>query len=153
IYFPLFPEGKPAEFSDCWRYPTAPLEEGGLANRLGTAERDPGFLFFPMSSWHSRIQRTQQFATALAQKGHLCCLVNPHLGRQFETSYHRDRGPRFTVLGNGLAEAHIRLRSEPVFHSRMLTAGESRNIADALSLLQDRTSPEMVQVLSLPVWL
>ena len=152
IYFPLFPQNRPPEFLDCWHYPSHFLDESQLKAQLGTAEQTPGFLFFPMSAWHSRIQRTQQFALALSRRGHPCYVLNPHLGRQFPQSYSREPEPRFTVLGPHLAELHIRLKSEPVFHSRMLSARETLRLADSLSAARELSGQETVQVLSLPAW-
>lgn len=152
IYFPLVPNSKPQQFADCWKKPSYPLTPRDLRERIPSTGDDPTFLFFPMTDWHARLQRTQHIATSLAGMGHLCYLLNPNLGREFPATYLRDKSSRFGMLGERVVELHVRLRSEPVFHSRMLSAAERGRLADSLSEVDKHRSADILQIVSLPVW-
>lgn len=143
LYFRLFPEKRPPYFSDCWNYPAG--ESGGA----GTA---PDFVFLPMTDWHTRLQRSQHLALALARSGHQCSYLNPHLGREFPLPTLVNRGPVIASLAPGVREIHVHLAAEPVFHHRMLSSAESRFITKAIgrALPEDRPA---VQVVSFPLWL
>lgn len=152
IYFPMVPNSKPQQFADCWKIPNYPLTPRDLRERIPSPGNDPTFLFFPMTDWHARMQRTQHLAASLAGMGHLCYLLNPNLGREFPGAYLRDKSSRFGVLGERLVELHARLRSEPVFHSRMLSAGEQQTLAQSLTEANNHRSTNVLQIVSLPVW-
>lgn len=148
VYFPLF-GGRPDYFEACWRYPTESLAGNKADRSVGAA---PAFLFLPMTDWHTRMQRSQHLATALAARGHVCYLLNPHLGRQFARTYLRDPAPRAGLLGERLTELHIRLRHEPVYHHRLLTAKETEALAMAMAPLAEAHGDEVTQILSFPTW-
>ena len=152
LYFRLFPHARPAEFSNCWDFPCFPLEPENLRAQV-TADCSPSFLFYPMTDLHARMQRTQHLAMALAERGHACFLLNPHLGRQFRTVFFQDADSRFGLLNPRLAELHIRLQDEPVYHRRLLDAAESLRIADEIAPLNKFAGARVQQVLSLPTWL
>ena len=105
-----------------------------------------------MTDWHGRLQRTQHLASTLAARGHDCYYFNPHLGRQYDKLYSRDPSPRVAELRVRLAELHVRLPTEPVYHHRLLAPGETQSIADALDPLAARHGNSVVQVVSFPTW-
>ena len=141
LYFRLFPERYPAHFRECWNFPDA-------AGPLG-AGPDP-FLFLPMTDWHTRLQRTQHLARAIAARGRHCVILNPHLGREFPRPYLFSRGQRLLQLAPNLAELHVHLPLEPVFHHRMLSPGETDRICREIERL--RPVSRFIQVVSFPVW-
>ena len=150
LYFPLRPAQRPQAFLDCWQYPYRKIE--GDSARLPAADSHlPHLLIYPMTDWHARTQRTQHLVRALAALGYPCVYINPHLGREFETSPLFDKAHRISQLENNIYELHVRLPREPVFHERLLTAGEEETV---LSVVR-RVLPEgaaAIQVLSFPLW-
>jgi glycosyltransferase involved in cell wall biosynthesis len=107
-----------------------------------------------MTDWHTRIQRTQHFARTFAAAGHRCFYVNPHLGREFPKPYMFSSSPRLHRLEERIAELHIHLPLEPVFHDRMLSLKESSVIVSALAELFTKVrTKQLVQMVSLPVWI
>lgn len=141
LYFQLHPERRPSYFNAAWQYPSSSFEAG----------QPPSFLVLPMTDWHTRLQRTQHLVRALAARGHASLYVNPHLGREFPRPYGFGPSHSVSLLERRVHEMHVHLRSEPVFHHRMLRPGEVRTIVDAV----DRELPagrEVVQMVSLPIW-
>jgi len=162
LYFPLRPRQRPQAFQDCWRYPYRRITAGGARLALRTSDL-PDLLFYPMTDWHNRVQRTQQLVRAFAALGFRCIYINPHLGREFETTRLFDKAHRLAKLEENIFELHIRLPNEPVFHDRLLTAEEENIIAAAIRGIlpegsQDRERPpkresaHAIQMLSFPVW-
>lgn len=148
LYFRLYPDRRPRHFVSCWDFPEARFEE------LAALPSGIDWLWLPMTDWHTRIQRTQHLAMALARKGHRNFYVNPHLGREFPQPYYCSRSPRFTMLAERITEAHIHLPSEPVFHHRRLEHAESKAVESAcLAMLDGARSKGAVQVVSFPLWL
>src|SRR5450432_2016265 len=81
LYFPLFPHAKPEAFRNCWKFPFERLHPD---RRLSGSTADlPDLVFYPMSDWHERNQRTRQLALAFGELGYHCIYLNPHLGREF----------------------------------------------------------------------
>jgi glycosyltransferase involved in cell wall biosynthesis len=159
IYFPLRPQRRPQAFRDCWRYPFQKL---GESVRLPeSTSKLPDLLFYPMTDWHARIQRTQHLARAFADMGFRSICINPHLGREFESTPLGDREHRLTELETNIFELHIRLPREPVFHDRLLSAGEEEIVADAIGRVLPKANAEnsgwvtarAIQILSFPLWL
>lgn len=105
-----------------------------------------------MSDWHSRLQRPQHLAAALAARGHGCYFLNPHLGRQYSRIYAKDRGPKAGVLGANLIEIHARLPAEPVYHHRLLRPSEIRMLADVMAPIAAVRGARVVQILGFPTW-
>jgi glycosyltransferase involved in cell wall biosynthesis len=104
-----------------------------------------------MTDWHNRIQRTQHLVRAFAALGFRCIFVNPHLGREFETTLLFDRAHRLAELEENIYELHIRLPNEPVFHDRLLFPREEATIVSAIrGILPDRAPA--IQILSFPLW-
>jgi glycosyltransferase involved in cell wall biosynthesis len=104
-----------------------------------------------MTDWHNRVQRTQHLVHAFAALGFRCIYVNPHLGREFESTRIFDSAHRLSELENNIFELHVRLPGEPVFHDRLLSAGEEEIVASALrAILPERS--QAIQILSFPVW-
>jgi O-antigen biosynthesis protein len=154
LYFPLRPQQRPEFFEQCWQHPSWRLDSLTAVRRLHEDNQDPSFLFLPMSDWHARIQRTQHLALSLAELGHWCFYVNPHLGRQFRKIYAQDRMHRIAFLKHRLAELHLRLPREPVYHHRMLTVAENRALVNALlEIFSSHRKAPFVQIVSLPTWL
>lgn len=140
LYFRLYPENRPSHFEDCWKYPPAADLPG----------KDSVFLFLPMTDWHTRIQRTQHLARGFASEGFGCLYLNPHLGREFPKPSGFGSSVELRSLAGGVTEMHVQLAREPVFHHRLLRAGEVRTLADAISaVLRGR---EAVQIVSFPIW-
>ena len=124
-----------------------------------------------MTDWHARIQRTQHLVRAFASLGFRSVCINPHLGREFETTPLWDRAHRLAQIEKNIFELHIRLPREPVFHDRLLSPREEEIIAEAIgrvlpkipSRLTDdgkrssaertRRVPQVIQILSFPLWL
>jgi glycosyltransferase involved in cell wall biosynthesis len=152
VYFKMFPQWRPREFSECWEYPSFPLNADVLASQL-PPQSSHALLFFPMTDLHSRVQRTQQLAMAFAARGHSCFLLNPHLGRQCPQLYRKDPDPKFGVLGQHLAELHVRLPAEPVYHSRLLDPAESTMLADGITPVASFAKGGVQQIVTLPTWL
>src|SRR5260370_3207493 len=146
LYFPLFPARFPSHFSYCWNFPVSrpPPRAAGAA---------PDFLFLPMTDWHTRIQRTQHLARAFASRGQRCFYVNPHLGREFPKPYIFTTTPLLCQIEPNIAELHIHLPREPVFHDRLLSTGETDRILSCFRETVARTgSRHMVQIVSFPLW-
>jgi glycosyltransferase involved in cell wall biosynthesis len=141
LYFPLHPDRKPSYFDRPWQFP---------ASTDITAHRQPSFLFLPMTDWHTRLQRTQHLARSIAQRGHACFYLNPHVGREFPNPYPFSSSPQLRYLDPLVAEVHVQLPAEPVFHHRLLRRSEVSRLADALEpLLGSSPAPQLV---SLPTW-
>jgi glycosyltransferase involved in cell wall biosynthesis len=151
LYFPLRPRRRPQAFQDCWRYP---FEKLGDSVRLPESTSHlPDLLFYPMTDWHARIQRTQHLARAFAGLGFRSISINPHLGREFESTPLFDPSHRLARLEDNVYELHIRLPREPVFHDRLLTAGEEEIIAEAIGRVLPKDRRPVIQILSFPLWL
>ena len=148
LYFPLRPRKRPQAFRDCWLYPfeklrgTAHLPEG----------LQPVLLFYPMTDWHTRTQRTQHLVRAFARQGFRCIYVNPHLGRQFETTPLFDPEHRLAHIEENIYELHIRLPKEPVFHDRLLTREEEAVVYSVIRQVLP-AGAAVIQMLSFPLWL
>jgi hypothetical protein len=155
VYFRLRPERRPQEFRDCWRYPFDKLTEA--ARLPESASNLPDLLFYPMTDWHVRIQRTQQLARAFARQGFRSISINPHLGREFESTPWVDPRHRLSRLEDRVFELHVRLPREPVFHHRLLSVREEQIVAEAVGGVLPKRSADgrarAVQILSLPLWL
>jgi Glycosyl transferases group 1 len=153
VYFRLFPARRPESFVAPWRYrfgrfPAPRLEPPPPVANL------PDLVLFPMTDWHARLQRTQHLTRAFARLGHRCLYVNPHLGRQFETTPLFDRASRLVSLEENIWELHVRLPREPVFHHRLLTSDESCSVAAAVRQALDWMGTRRAVLLaSLPIWL
>lgn len=155
LWFRLFPSAKPVPFSQCWDYPHVELEVESSAPLPLPPVQDalPDVLFFPMTDWHNRIQRTQQLAIALAALGHRCFVLNPHLGRQFPTVPAARRPSCLSFLSERVFEIHVALPGEPVFHHRLLSPAESDYLRDELSkILRKAGVSQLAVVTSLPTW-
>src|SRR5262245_36341642 len=100
LYFPLV--SRPAYFSASWHFPP-------YAPSPDPAACPPDLLFFPMTDWHTRIQRTQHLARTFAACGHRCFYLSPHLGREFPQPYPFSSGTQFRRLEPRLVEAHVHL--------------------------------------------
>ena len=149
LYFPLRPGQRPQAFQECWRYPFQKIaDQTRLPESSGGR---PDLLFYPMTDWHTRTQRTQHLVRAFAGLGFRCIYLNPHLGREFETAPLFDRSHRLAQLEENIFELHVRLPREPVFHDRLLEADEEEVIAAAVrQVLPARSS--VIQILSFPLW-
>jgi O-antigen biosynthesis protein len=154
LYFPLFPNLRPEHFQDCWRYPSHALAGPDQPLNNGQRRQPPELLFFPMTDWHTRIQRTQHLARTFASLGHQCFYLNPHLGREFPNPYVFSSSPKLHILEPLIAELHVHLPFEPVFHDRMLTGGENALIVSALkTLFEAEGITKLVQMVSFPLWI
>ena len=150
FYFRLNPRFRPPGFRDCWQYPYEKLTESSrLPKRAGAR---PDLVFLPMVDWHMRFQRSQHLVTALAELGHRCIYVSPHLGREFESVPLLDGAHRLSRLGERIYELHVRLPREPVFHHRRLSDREDQVVAEAIGRVLPEGSRDAVQVASFPVW-
>lgn len=151
VYFPLFPGRKPDSFRDCWRFP---FERLRADRRLEpSAAGLPDLVFYPMTDWHARTQRSRQLAHAFGCLGYRSIYLNLHLGREFPSSYLFDRRARLSQLEPNVFELHARLPREPVFHHRLLRPEEEALLVSTLRhLLPDRRGG-VVQIVSLPLWM
>ena len=152
LYFRLFPERRPGQFTNCWNYDFDRLP-GAHSVAEGVRDERPGIIFLPMNDWHSRFQRTQHLAHSFVRLGYRALYVNPHFGRQFETSPIFDPAHRISALEPDLFEVHPRLTMEPVFHQRSLTANETNRVCVAIEqACQVLRVRRALQVVSFPVW-
>jgi glycosyltransferase involved in cell wall biosynthesis len=117
----------------------------------------PDLLFLPMTDWHTRIQRTQHLVSSFAELGFRCIYVNPHLGREFESTPLFDRSHRLSRLAPNIFELHIRLPREPVFHHRLLSGKEEKIVAEAIAQVLPvggrAAGHGVIQIVSFPLWL
>ncbi len=149
VYFRLHPRGRPTYFQDCWHYPYEKLTE---AARLPESPSTlPDLLFYPMTDWHARIQRTQHLARAFAAMGYRVICLSPHLGREFESTPLFDPSHRLSQLENKIFELHVRLPREPVYHHRLLTAEEEAIVEDAIARVLPKRG-RAIQFVSFPLW-
>ncbi|MEP6540142.1 MAG: glycosyltransferase [Bryobacteraceae bacterium] len=145
LYFPLFPSRRPEHFQESWRYPM---------QTPGATGKTPALLFLPMTDWHTRIQRTQHLARTFASQGHQCFYLNPHLGREFPSPYFFSDSPKLHTLEPLIAELHIHLPLEPVFHERLLSVHENELIVNAIqTVLGAGKPPKLLQMVSFPLWI
>ena len=150
LYFPLRPRQRPAAFRACWQYPFQKLDE---SVRLPESTTNlPDLLFYPMTDWHTRIQRTQHLVRAFAALGFRCIYLNPHLGREFESTPLFDKAHRLAQLEHDIFELHIRLPREPVFHDRLLATEEEDLVVSTVRRILPPGVP-VIQILSFPLWL
>jgi glycosyltransferase involved in cell wall biosynthesis len=149
LFFPLRPRQRPHAFQACWQFP---FQKVGDSVRLPkSASGLPDLLFYPMTDWHTRTQRTQHLVRAFAALGYRCIYINPHLGREFETTSLFDKAHRLAQLEDNIFELHIRLPREPVFHDRLLAGEEEDIIGRAVrGILPPHAS--VIQILSFPLW-
>jgi glycosyltransferase involved in cell wall biosynthesis len=151
IYFPLVPGAKPEAFRSCWNFPFERLDPG---RRLPSSPAHlPDLVFYPMTDWHERNQRSRQMALAFGHLGYRCIYLNPHLGREFESSPLFDRSPRLSQLAPNVFELHVRLPREPVYHFRMLRPEEEYHLVAVLRKLLPEKRRGVMQIVSFPVWL
>jgi glycosyltransferase involved in cell wall biosynthesis len=142
----------PAQFTDCWRYPTQPLGSD-VCQWMESSGELPDILFLPASDWHTRIQRTQHLATQFAQLGHRCFYLNPHLGREFGSPYLTSPRRLVSQILPRVFELHVHLSREPVYHHRRLTKPEIASVFSAIErLLKEARSSSPVIIVSLPLW-
>jgi len=161
LYFPLRPGQRPHAFRDCWQYPFEKLrstesltdhEKRWSVPQPVPPTGQPVLLFYPMTDWHTRIQRTQHLVRAFARQGFRCIYVNPHLGREFETTPLFDPDHRLSHVEKNIYELHIRLPREPVFHDRLLTREEEALVYAVIQHILPAGAP-VIQMLSFPLWL
>ncbi len=153
LYFRLKKENCPPCFKDCWKFPTAAIDDSSWGAEAEDAGR-PLIVFLPMADWHTCLQRTQHFATTFASMGHRCLYVNPHLGREFPNTYFRSPRVLVSTLAPRIRELHVHLLREPVFHHRCLRPEENRTVVRAVEKLLLRAAPasQPVLIVSFPIW-
>ncbi len=151
LQFGLLGQEPPSYLTDCWRYPNWKFPP---SVKIPDSIREPDVLFLPMTDWHTRIQRTQHLAMALAAAGHRCFYVNPHLGFEFPKPYFQDHRHRLSILAPRILELHLRLPREPIIHRRLPAPGESRILQEAVAqLCRLAGTRKLVQIVSHPFWL
>ena len=152
VYSRVFRERYPSQFIDCWRYPAQRLDSN-VHRWIETQGALPDVLFLPASDWHTRFQRTQHLASELAQLGHRCFYLNPHLGREFRNPYPMSSRRIVSRLMSRVVELHVHLIREPVYHQRCLSKSESAVVVSAIErLLREAKSESPVIIVSLPLW-
>jgi len=106
-----------------------------------------------MNDWHTRVQRPQQLARALAARGYRCFYLNPNLGREFPYPVCLGNPSRLNRLEENIWEIHAGLPREPVFHHRLLRQAESDRVAaDILRVLGAFQTERLVVVNQFPLW-
>lgn len=153
FYSRAFPERYPPEFAQCWHYPEHPLDRN-LNRWTDTGEPGrPDILFLPAADWHARTQRSQHLAMELAQQGHRCFYLNPHLGREFPNPYPLSPRAALCRLRPQIYELHVHLPREPVYHHRALAPEETARIVSVIeqTFRQTKTVDPAI-VVSLPLW-
>lgn len=143
LYFPL--RGLPPYFRQSWGCPE--LDPRGLE------AGDGDVVILPMSDWHARLQRPHHMALELARQGRRCFYLSPHLGREFPRVYPFSERECMRSIAPGIAELHVHLWREPVYHHRRLHEEEEDQVASALTRMLESAGLENPLVLtSLPVW-
>jgi glycosyltransferase involved in cell wall biosynthesis len=151
VYYAVFPDRRPDYFRKPWTYAGGRL---GVEPLDVTPTDNLAFFFLPMTDWHSRIQRSQQLAKALAASGHQCVYVNPHLGLEYPRPYWFDGHTRFSKLSMRLLELHVHLPREHELSQRALTSAESRRISTELEKLIEISGIRTAAlIVSFPAWL
>lgn len=144
LYFRLKPAARPQEWRTCWNYPSAHAVKPASG-------APPAIAILPMVDWHTRMQRPQHLALALAARGRPCVYLNPHLGREFPHPVGPKPKLHLAQLAGRVWELHVGLPREPVFHHRMLRPEEIAALADAFTFaLQTSLAAILCQF---PVWL
>jgi len=152
LYFHLAQKNCPPEFKRWREYPSAPLES---SDHILDSPQDnrADAIFLPMTDWHGIRQRSQQLARGLSQLGHRCVYVNPHLGREFPGVYSHNDQARLSFLEPRIAELHVHLRREPVFHHRCLRTEEVDAISESLfAVFRSAGTNRQFSIVGLPVW-
>ena len=145
VYSRLFPKSYPPYFRDCWSYP--------IASPSDRPEKGD-VLFLPAADMHSRTQRSEHFARALAERGFRCFYLNPHLGREFPQPRLFSESVRVTEVRQQLYEVHVHLPREPVYHHRRLSPAENALIIKSLSaVIRQFQVRELTIISSFPLWL
>jgi glycosyltransferase involved in cell wall biosynthesis len=99
------------------------------------------------------MQRSQQLAKALADLGHLCIYINPHLGLEYPSPPIVSAEPRISVLYPGIFELHIHLPGEHSIDSRCLRMPEAARVVNAIrAVVNELEICDAIQIVSLPVW-
>lgn len=154
VFLCWFPSHRASYLRDCWQYPW--FEAGKDADASAVFDNEgskPAVIFFPMSDWHTRIQRPQQMARAIAAIGHRVIFINPHLGCEYPRPWPLSRKPRIAVIAPRILELHIHLPREHPYHARLLSRTEARQVAAAVeevvSALDVRNA---IQIAGLPIW-
>lgn len=144
VYFRIDPRNRPKYFEQCWQF-----------ERLESSLDTPGegVIFLPMSDWHVRFQRSQQFALRLGEAGFRVLYLNPHLGREFRKVPDGSNSAEIRQLRENVWELHVHLPLEPVFHHRLLSSEEHLILTGALAEAGKRLGfQRAVQIISFPVW-
>jgi glycosyltransferase involved in cell wall biosynthesis len=153
LYYSFFPHKRPEYFNAAWKNPFLRVGKDRLPE-LNCQEEQEVFFFLPMVDWHSRMQRSQHLAEALAQMGHVCVYLNPHLGLEYLTPAPFSQEPRLSLLDERIFELHVHLPAERAFDARMPTSGEVRRIVDACcQIVHELGIRKAWQIVSAPAWL
>ena len=154
LYYTLFPSRRPEYFRAAWKSPSYDLGQD-LAplwnDRTGDLQT---FIFFPLVDWHTRMQRSQHLAMALADLGHRCIYLNPHLGLEFPKPPLFSPRAQLSPLCPGVFELHIHLPAEHPLDSRSLQRREVNFILTEVDkALSNLGVTDAIQVVSIPSWL
>ena len=153
LYYEMFPQRRPGYFKAAWNGPFYRLGGESLPTWPSSRSDRRVFLFFPLVDWHGRMQRSQHLATALAELGHLCIYVNPHLGLEYELPPLFSPEPRLSALAPGIFELHVHLPAEHAIDARLLSCGEAEQVAVAVhDVLSELNVTHAVQIVSVPSW-
>jgi hypothetical protein len=154
LYYALSPNRRPGYFRDAWKYPSYRLNGSPLSTPRVPGTDKPTCFFFPMTDWHTRIQRPQQLAKAFAEMGYRCVYVNPHLGLEYRKPYLFDPYPHVSILPSGILELHIHLPREHELNQRFLSSGEVSRVLSAVeALIRAEQIGAGIVITSVPVWL
>jgi len=154
LYYSLFPSRRPEYFLAAWKNPSYSLGQDLVPLWDDRGRDQQTFIFFPLVDWHTRMQRSQHLAMALAELGHRCIYLNPHLGLEFPKPPLFSPRSRLSTLYPGIFELHIHLPAEHSLDSRSLQRREVdfilTEIGKAITNLGISTA---IQVVSTPSWL
>ncbi len=107
-----------------------------------------------MVDWHARMQRSQHLAIALADMGHVCIYLNPHLGLEYLTPALVSPEARLSAISPGIYELHVHLPAEHAVDSRMPTRTEIERIVVACrQVVLELGINHAYQIVSTPAWL
>lgn len=154
IYYGLFPWRRPEYFRAPWKNPSYQVGQQPVpawGDRTGDHQT---FIFFPLVDWHTRMQRSQHLAKALADLGHVCIYVNPHLGLEFATPPLFSRRAQLSALYPGIFELHIHLPTEHPLNSRPLLHSEVNLVLTEIGkVIRNLAISKAIQIVSVPSWL
>ena len=125
LYFPLRPRQRPAAFQACWQYPFRKVV--GSVRLADSSAVLPDLLFYPMTDWHTRIQRTQHLVRAFAALGFRCIYSTLTLAGSLRLPAVFDRAHRLAELEHNIYRVACPASPRAGLSRPALVAGEEED--------------------------